>query len=352
MKNEPPTEVGGILLPQLLPYRPGGMDMRATGRDLVTAMVMGLLVPGILLNLGVAVLDGAAETTQPTVQTEPDRVCLSVDVRIGEQLCRMDLDEYLVGVVLAEMPVTFETEALKAQAVAARTYARKATVTGGKHEDGSLCDSPGCCQAYMTEEEFLSRGGTREGLEKVRTAVTQTSGLVLTYAGELIEATYFSCSGGSTEAAVAVWGTDYPYLQAVDSPGEEKAAHDRDTVTFSLEQFQSALGIVLTEEPESWFREVTYTAGGGVDTMVIGGTTYTGKQLRSLLGLRSTALSIRVQGDTVTVTTRGYGHRVGMSQYGADAMAVTGSDFCQILTHYYPGTEITRLESEGTDATG
>lgn len=320
--------------------------MRSAGGDLVTAMVMGLLLPGILLNLGVAVLDrqAVAELTEPTVQTEPELVSLPMRLRTGDQLQQMDLDAYLVGVVLAEMPVTFETETLKAQAVAARTYARKAYVTGGKHGDGSLCDSPSCCQAYMTEEAFLARGGTREGLEKVRSAVLETSGLVLTYEGELIEATYFSCSGGSTESAVAVWGTDYPYLQAVDSPGEENALHDRDTVTFSLEQFQAALGSVLPEDPQTWFREVTYTPGDGVDTMVIGEETYTGKQLRSLLGLRSTAFSMQVQADAVTITTRGYGHRVGMSQYGADAMAVTGSDFRQILAHYYPGTQVTRLE--------
>lgn len=320
--------------------------MRSARGDLVTAMVMGLLLPGILLNLGVAVLDrqAVAELTEPTVQTEPETVSLPMRLRTGDQLQQMDLDAYLVGVVLAEMPVTFETETLKAQAVAARTYARKAYVTGGKHGDGSLCDSPSCCQAYMTEEVFFARGGTREGLEKVRSAVMETSGLVLTYEGELIEATYFSCSGGSTESAVAVWGTDYPYLQAVDSPGEENALHDRDTVTFSLEQFQAALGSALPEDPQTWFREVTYTPGDGVDTMVIGEETYTGKQLRSLLGLRSTAFSMQVQADTVTITTRGYGHRVGMSQYGADAMAVTGSDFRQILAHYYPGTQVTRLE--------
>lgn len=316
--------------------------MRSAGGDLVTAMVMGLLLPGILLNLGVAVLDrqAVAELTEPTVQTEPELVSLPMRLRTGDQLQQMDLDAYLVGVVLAEMPVTFETETLKAQAVAARTYARKAYVTGGKHGDGSLCDSPSCCQAYMTEEAFLARGGTREGLEKVRSAVLETSGLVLTYEGELIEATYFSCSGGSTESAVAVWGTDYPYLQAVDSPGEENALHDRDTVTFSLEQFQAALGSVLPEDPQTWFREVTYTPGDGVDTMVIGEETYTGKQLRSLLGLRSTAFSMQVQADAVTITTRGYGHRVGLSQYGADAMAVTGGDYREILAHYYPGTEI------------
>lgn len=114
-------------------------------------------------------------------------------------------------------------------------------------------------------------------------------------------------------------GNGVPYLQAVASPGEEKAAHYTDTVRFSAGAFQDALGVKLSGSPGSWFRDVTYTDGGGVDTIVIGGTSYKGTDLRSALGLRSTAFSISTTEDTVTITTRGYGHRVGMSQYGADA---------------------------------
>ena len=147
----------------------------------------------------------------------------------------------------------------------------------------------------------------------------------------------------AAEDAAAVWGTDFPYLQAVASPGEEKAAHYTDTVRFSAEAFQDALGVKLSGSPGSWFRDVTYTDGGGVDTIVIGGTSYKGTSLRSALGLRSTAFSISTTEDTVTITTRGYGHRVGMSQYGADAMAVTGSTCQEILVHYYPGTTLTKL---------
>ena len=112
---------------------------------------------------------------------------------------------------------------------------------------------------------------------------------------------------------------------------------------FSAGAFQDALGVKLSGSPGSWFRDVAYTDGGGVDTIVIGGTTYRGTELRSLLGLRSTAFSVSTTEDTVTVTTRGYGHRVGMSQYGADAMAVTGSTCPEILAHYYPGTTLTKL---------
>lgn len=323
--------------------------MRTRWGDIWLSLVMGLVVPGLVLNMGVMLLQ-RREPEQPETtaieQTQPETVALTMRLRLGDRVTEMDLDSYLVGVLLAEMPMTFEQEALKAQAVAARTYTRKAYVSGGKHGDGSVCKDPGCCQAYLSEQEYLSQGGTEEGVEKARCAVLDTSGYVLYYEGELIEATYFSCSGGSTESAVAVWGTDYPYLQAVTSPGEEKAVHDRDTVTYTGGNFQKILGVALEGSPERWFREVTYTDGGGVETMTIGETVYRGTQLRSLLGLRSTAFSVQVSGNMITITTRGYGHRVGMSQYGADAMAVTGSDFRQILSHYYQGTELVRLEKD------
>ena len=190
---------------------------------------------------------------------------------------------------------------------------------------------------------YLSRGGTEELLQKVHSAVADTSGYVLTYDGELIEATYFSCSGGSTEDAVAVWGTDYPYLRAVPSPGEEEAHHFCDTTCFTVSQFQEKTGCTLTGDQSEWFEIEAYTQGGGIDSMLICGERYTGTQLRQLLGLPSTAMTISAAGDTITIVTRGYGHRVGMSQYGADAMAATGSNFIEILAHYYPGTQLVQL---------
>lgn len=331
--------------------------MKPFWKDVLAGLVMGLAVPGILLNFAVAMLnrekteaapvpETAAGTTEAS-ETAPERVSMSMRLRREDGTVEeMDMDTYLVGVVLAEMPAYFETEALKAQAVVARTYTQKAYVTGGKHADGSVCTKSTCCQAYTTEADYLARGGSRENVDKVRDAVLATSGYVLTYGGTLIEATYFSCSGGSTEDAAAVWGTDFPYLRAVDSPGEEEAAHYTDTETFTAAEFQKALGVTLSGSPSGWLGAVTYTAGGGVDTMVIGGTEYSGTRLRSLLGLRSTAFTMTASGDAITVTTRGYGHRVGMSQYGADAMAVTGSSYVEILEHYYQGAVLEKWDAE------
>ncbi len=321
--------------------------MRPLWKDVLTALFMGMILPGILLNLAVMALEQRVPTAESAPQeTMPEMVPLTMHLRTSQGTRPMDMDVYLAGVMLAEMPATFEEEALKAQSVAARTYAWKAVVTGGKHGDGTICTDAGCCQAYIAPEDYLEQGGNQEDLQKIQSAVASTSGQVLTYGDELIEATYFSCSGGQTEAAAAVWGVEFPYLQAQPSPGEENAAVYTDTVTFTLDGFQSALGILLQGDPASWFGIPTYTDGGGVDTLPIGDTVFTGTQLRSLLNLRSTAFTLVVTDDSVAITTRGYGHRVGMSQYGADAMAVSGKTYGQILAYYYPGTQLTQLSAE------
>ena len=321
--------------------------MRSLCKDLCTAMFLGLILPGILLNTADAFLRIRSQTAQQETIPETVAATVSLPMRLRNPdgtVSEMEMDTYLVNVLLAEIPAEFELEAQKAQAVTARTYTRKAGETGGKHGDGSVCTKSSCCQAYITEEDYLLQGGTQEGIDKIRKAVQATSGYVLTYEGTLIEATYFSCSGGHTEDAAAVWGSEFPYLQAVESPGEENAAHFTDMVTFTHRQFQNALGILPPEDTETWIGEVSYTAGGGVADMEIGGEVFTGTQLRSLLGLRSTNFTITV-GEKITITTMGYGHRVGMSQYGADAMAVAGSSYEEILRHYYPGPVLTKLEN-------
>lgn len=314
------------------------------------AVAMGMILPGILLNWPVE-RNSATETVKqdkPEEAEAPAKSSMLMKLRREDgTLETMDMDEYLVGVILAELPSTFEPEAKKAQAVAARTFARKAWVTGGKHGDGAVCEAPGCCQAYIAPEAYLEQGGEQKAIDRARAAVEATSGLVLTYEGELIEATYFSCSGGTTEDAVAVWGTDFPYLKSVESPGEEHAAHDTDSQYFTREDIENKLGIPLSGSPETWFRDFTYTAGGGVDTVYVGGIRCAGTFLRSKLGLRSTAFAVESEGSGVTITTRGFGHRVGMSQYGADAMAMEGSSYEEILAHYYTGATLELTNDRG-----
>ena len=311
-------------------------------KDAAIAVFVGLVLPGIALNYAAMVLaDGQqqeAEQGIADIQVISSGEMLTLITQEGVR--ELSMEEYLVGVLLAEMPASFHIEALKAQSVVARTYARKVSDAGAKHGVGILCADPACCQGYQTPEAYLSRGGTQEHVDKMYQAVSATSDEALYYDGGLIEATYFSCSGGETEAAVAVWGTDFPYLQSVASPGEEAAAYYRDTVSFLPSEFAQKLGITPSGRASSWLGPVTYTEGGGVATMEIGGKGFTGTEIRSRLGLRSTAMTISASDTQITVTTRGYGHRVGMSQYGADAMACAGSNYADILAWYYPGTQI------------
>lgn len=312
--------------------------MRPLWRDILDAVWIGMILPGVLLNIFVWKQRQQEVAQLPTLyqqSVQESGNCILVQDQKGVHT-NMDLDTYLTGVLLAEIPADFQEEALKAQAVAARTYAWKAHSTGGKHGDNSVCTNSACCQAYVQEDDYLSRSGNPDHLEKVRNAVVSTSGMVLFYDGEPIEATYFSSSGGSTEAAVAVWGADYPYLQTVSSPEEVLV----ESVYYTKEEFEQALGISLSGDHSQWFGPASYTEGGGVASMDICGKSYTGVQLRSLLGLRSTVFQMEVEDGKIKITTRGYGHRVGMSQYGANVMAEQGRTWQQILQHYYPGTTL------------
>lgn len=316
--------------------------MRPLWKDVFIAVWLGMILPGIVLN-GIVF-----KQRQQSVQNLQIMQIQSVQtgghsVRLRDQdgtCTNIDLDTYITGVLLAEIPAAFRQEALQAQSVAARTYAWKAFTTGGKHKDGSVCADSACCQGYLREEEYLGRGGTAEDLEKVRKAVQSTSSMVLTYEGALIEATYFSSAGGSTESAQAVWGADYPYLQSVSSPEEVSVV----SVNFPVEDFLKLLSIDTKANVTDWIGTATYTDGGGVATIEICGQLFTGVELRSLLGLRSTDFQLHPEGDMITIITKGYGHRVGMSQYGANALAESGYTWQQILQHYYPGATLSPIK--------
>lgn len=271
---------------------------------------------------------------------EPFDSRFTLRVLAGETVNEMSLREYLVGVLFAEMPSDFPEEALKAQAVAARTFALK-KAEAGKHPTADVCTDSACCQGYLecTDEDILNR---------LQGAIDATDGLVITYGDELIDATFFSCSDGKTESAAEVWGSDIPYLQSVESPGEENAPPYTQTVVLEADYFSEVLEgaypqINLSGNPLGWFGAESRTEGGGIDTVFIGGTAVSGTELRRLFSLRSTDISFSPSETEITVTTCGFGHRVGMSQYGAKAMAENGIPFYDILTHYYSGTSIKKL---------
>ena len=316
--------------------------MKRRTQEILLVIILAVFVPMTAFGIAEKLVQRRPKQTpvrQPIAVTQPVGQALQIAVQMDDgHISMMDLEEYLTCVVLAEMPAAFESEALKAQAVVARTYALKRAQQDNKHPSNAVCTDPACCQAYIPKDMHSQMDAHLR--DKVYDAVKQTDGLVLTYEGTLIEATYFSCSGGRTEDALAVWGGEIPYLISVESPGEESAEHYVDTVFFEQTEFCERLGLGANAFADEGIGEILHTEGGGVATICIGGQTFTGTQIRQLLGLRSTAFWITVAGQTVTITTKGYGHRVGMSQYGANAMAAAGKNYHQILAHYYPGTDL------------
>ena len=309
---------------------------------------MSVLIRAGMLALGAVLLIPSGSVCRESAPPEP--LLLVVEAPAEKQTITVlrdgcaqeeDFDRYLTQVVLSEMPADFEPEALKAQAVAARTFARR-QMAGGKHTDADVCDQSACCQACLSADALRQRYGAAfdAAWDKAASAVQQTQGEVLTYGGSLIDAVYFSCSGGSTEAAAAVWGTDVPYLQAVESPGEQDAARYASTVTCSPAVFAETLGLHTDEDPAGWLGGTSYTAGGGVDTCTICGQAYAGTRLRQLFGLNSTRFTLRYADGVFRFDVRGYGHRVGMSQYGANAIARLGFDHRTILRYYYRGAKL------------
>ena len=258
--------------------------------------------------------------------------------------------DYLPGVVAAEMPASFEPEALKAQAVAARTYILdRAAHPPDAHKSAAVCSDPACCCAYLSDEALRENwgGDYRKNLRRIRNAVRETDGQTLRYEGEPIRAVFHSSSGGKTEASAALWG-EVPYLVSVSSP--ETAADVpgfETTVTVSAADAAQALGVTLPEDAAQWIGETRRDEAGRVETIVIGGRTLSGAEARSLFSLRSTNFTAEVLGGALVFHVTGSGHGVGMSQYGANVMARQGAGYREILAHYYPGTA---LEPDGANS--
>ncbi|TEB04238.1 Amidase enhancer precursor [Pelotomaculum schinkii] len=270
---------------------------------------------------------------------------------------KIQLEEYLIGVVAAEMPAEFPLEALKAQAVAARTYAVKRMGTGGVanplHPGADLCDDHRHGQAWLSREELKERWGTLyyyKYFYKVKTAVDETRGEVLTYQEQLIDPAYHAACGGKTENSEDVWKFQVPYLRSVPCPYEDDPQSVQ-AVSISLEQVDQALGTTLAAVPASGnkaageMKVIERTSSGRPKTLVVDGQQFPAVSVRDLLGLRSTNFTWKLQDGSITFTTTGYGHGVGMCQYGAKGMAEHGYTYRTILGHYYSGVEITGLEN-------
>lgn len=306
----------------------------------LTALLTAMFLPSLLLEPAESGLgDHRLLIVEQQEVSEEETV---IQLLSGDRVIKLPLESYLVGVVAAEMPTSFHEEALKAQAVTARTFAMR-QMKNSKHEQADLCDQSSCCQAWFSPEQLQEKLGDSKILveEKATLAVSSTKGQVLTYEGKLIDAVYFSCSGGMTESAAAVWGSDIPYLQSVESPGEENAPRYLGEVLVPYEQFREKLPkSELPGQPSLWFGEIRRTESGGVIHIEIGGIEYSGTEVRALFHLNSTVFDVAVTEEGILFETKGFGHRVGMSQYGANAMAQEGYTYEKILSHYYPGTKL------------
>jgi len=250
---------------------------------------------------------------------------------------KIELEEYVSGVVGAEMPASFSIEALKAQAVIARTYALKA------HSKGNSLKANESNQSYKTVNELRNMwgGNFNTYYNKILEAVNSTKGVYLSYSGNYIEAVYHSTSNGKTESSSNVWGNYYPYLVSVSSVYDSNNPSYIGSKTLSYSELSSILGIDVNSETLIEINGMT--TGDRVASINIGDRNYRGVDLRNLLGLRSADFDITINEDSVTFTTRGYGHGVGLSQYGANGYAKNGYSYRDILLHYYPGVQISYL---------
>ena len=297
---------------------------------------------------GTLPLDRTVVSPPPAEGTGADETT-SIRVKLSDgTVTEMTMADYLWRVVAAEMPASFEPQALRAQAVCARTYSLwKMGANAHKDQEADICADSGCCPAYIDPQKAKENwnDNAQSYTEKITQAVSDTAGQVMTYDGKPIQAVFFSSSTASTEDAQAVWGNSLPYLVSVSSPEGEEVPNYYSTVTLTREEVEKKVKEAypdadLSGDPAGWLSGMTLTASGRVGSMKVGGVELSGGAVRTLFGLRSACFQVTYQENQFTFSVTGYGHGVGMSQYGANAMAAQGSSWRDILTHYYTGVEI------------
>ena len=271
------------------------------------------------------------------------------------QIEELNIDEYLYGVVSSEMPANYEIEALKAQAIVARTYTIYQIMNNSsKHENADICDDFNCCQAWISKDERMAKWSAEEAesnWNKILETVNSTSGKIITYNKEPINAFFHSNSGGITESSLNIWGgIDYPYLKSVETAGEEGYTQYSSEVVYSKEDLLNKIKEKHSEceidfAQENCIQIIEYTTSGRVKTIKFGNVEIAGTEARTILGLKSTNFTFSIEGDNVKFLVTGYGHGVGMSQTGADALAKTGTNCEEIIKHFYTGVEIIEVNS-------
>lgn len=313
----------------------------------------GLVLTVLLFGGAYLAAGGPAAEPEPaapeTAAVHHDRD-VTLTIQDGDVTEQMTLERYLTGVVRGEMPASFEMEALRAQAAAERSYVYYQLAAGRKdaHPDADFCTDHTCCSAYLSETAAREKwgGDFAPWNTRVEQAVSDTDGQVVLYNGRPILAVFHSSSAGRTAAAGDVWSGDLPYLVSVDSPeGEATVPNYYSTVTFTAAEAKEKLlaahpELKLSGTPDRWFGAAAENGSGRVETVSVGGTDIEGTELRRIFGLRSACFTVAADSESVTFRVTGYGHGVGMSQYGANQLAREGKTWQEILEWYYTGATV------------
>jgi len=285
-------------------------------------------------------------------QPNSDAIIISLYNKENDKIQNINLEEYLVNVVSSEMPSSFSAEALKAQAVAARTYAlKKINKELPEHKKADLCTDYSHCQAYMDNSKLKSKWGKNysKNIKKIKAAVNETKGEYLSYNGEYAITVFHSCSNGITEKASEVWGGDIAYLKNVKSPGDYLKKDYITKVVFDRDEFINIVEKHLgnsVDDTEKSVGNINYTSGSNIKDICIFGNKINGVDMRKLFSLKSTSFSLEEKNGEFIFTVTGNGHGVGMSQYGAEKMARDKHSYKEILSHYYPGTCFERVNKQ------
>lgn len=337
------------------------------GLNIKIIIVMTLFIFGVLIILPLVILKGDGYNTskfdlgissiiKSSQITFPTNGKVKLYHRKDGTVEEIDLEEYIMGVVASEVPANFEEEALKAQAVAARTFymnKRNQPCKDAKEKGAEICDSTDC-QVYMSKSERMKSWSSKEGdnnWNKIKTAVEETKGQVLTYNGAILEyPQFFATSSGKTENAKDVFSVDVPYLKSEESKGEEIAPKYKTSIQISISDFVNKINAkypkanVNKNDLANSVKVKNYTEAGSVKEIQIGNEIIKGTEFRELFGLNSTNFNLDFGKNAVIVNCKGYGHGVGMSQWGANVMAKNGSKYDEILKHYYSGVEISKIK--------
>lgn len=266
----------------------------------------------------------------------------------------LELEDYLINVVAAEMPVEYEEEALKAQATVARTYTLYQIENGHKHDNADICDSSTCCQAWISKEKRYEKWGDNqdEKWSKLANAVYSTAGEVITYDGKPIDAFFHSNSGGTTEIPINVWGgSDFPYLQVVETSGEDEYSQYYSEKEYTKAEIESKMKSAYSDFSIDWNEEncieiLEYTESSRIKTLKIGNKNISGVEARKIFELKSSNFTYEISESTVKFKVIGYGHGVGLSQTGSNTLAKEGKNYREIIEHFFKNVEIENIKDK------